>query len=112
METNNKLDLAELIMKYGTENFQDFEGFSDKEERDLLIEEIKKCSEIFRYDEKTDDEYIQTLCDIVLIKLLGELYDEEFDIKYYLDKVFETMARWDNILTCRYLLKSGIDWIK
>jgi len=107
---NNKLDLAELITKYGTEASQDFEGFSSREEQELLMKEIKKCSKIFGY--RKSDEYIQTLCDIVLIKILGELHEGEFDVPYYVDKVLDYMATWDAILTCRYLLKSGIDWNK
>ena len=111
MDMSNKLDLAELITKYGTDCFQDFEGFSSSEEQELIVNEIKKCSKLFDYKEG-DKEYIQTLCDIVMIKIVGELQEGEFDVTYYVSKVLEYMASWDDMLTCRYLSKSGIDWNK
>ena len=107
---DNKLDLAELIEKYGSNAFQDFEGFSSSEEHELLIKEIIKCSKLFEYRE--DPEYTQTLCDIVLIKILGEFNEGDFEISYYVEKILDTMIFWDDVLSCRYLLKSGIDWLK
>lgn len=107
MDMSNKIDLAELITKYGTECFQDFEGFSSSEEQELLVNEIKKCSKIFEYK---GAEFIQNLCDIVLIKLVGELNEGEFDITYYLTDLLEYMVFWDDVLSCRYLLKSGMNW--
>jgi len=104
---SNKLDLAALIEKYGSETTQDFEGFPSSEEQELLMKEIKNCARYFDYKES---EYIQILCDIVLIKILGRLDEGEFDITYYLTDLLEYMVFWDDVLSCRYLLKSGIDW--
>ncbi len=109
MNMSNKIDLAELITKYGTECFQDFEEFSSSEEQELIVNEIKKCSKIFDYK---GEEFVQNLCDIILIKIVGELNEGEFDVTYYVDKILETMTIWSDILSCRYLLKSGIEWSK
>lgn len=106
----NKIDLAELIIKFGSENFQDFEGFSCSEEQELLINAINKHKKLFTY--KDSPEFTQAVCDIVLIKLIGELNEGEFDVSYYVDKVFDYMIFWGDVLNCRYLLKSGIDWNK
>ena len=104
---SNKIDLMAVIEAYGSETKQDFEGFSSSEEQELLINEIKKCSKYFDFKES---EYVQILCDIVLIKILGQLNEGEFDVTYYVDKVLEYMVFWDDVLSCRYLLKSGINW--
>lgn len=104
---SNKLDLADLITKYGSETKQDFEGFSSSEEQELLMKEIKNCARYFDYKEP---DYIQILCDIVLIKIIGQLNEGEFDITYYLTDLLEYMVFWDDVLSCRYLLKSGMNW--
>ncbi len=104
---SNKIDLVSVIETYGSQTKQDFKSFSSLEEQELLINKIKKCSKYFDFK---GPEYIQILCDIVLIKTLEQLNDEEFDVTYYVDKLLEYMAFWDDVLTCRYLLKSGIDW--
>jgi hypothetical protein len=109
MDMTNKIDLAAEIEKYGTDCFQDFEGFSSSEEQELIINEIKKCARIFDYKET---EYVQILCDVVLINIISEFQNGESDISYYIDKILESMVFYDNILSCRYLLKSGIDWNK
>lgn len=104
------IDLAAEITKYGEESFQDFEGFSSVEEQELILNEIKKCSKSFLY--KEDLEYIQTLCDIVLIKILGELQEGDLSVTDCVDKVLDYMVIFNDMLSCRYLLKSGINWIK
>jgi len=110
MDMSNKIDLVAEITKYSTDCFQDFEGFSSSEEQELLIKEIKKCSKIFEY--KKNKGYLQILCDIVLLKIIGDLQEGEFDVTYYVEKVIDYMVFWDDVLSCRYLLKSGIDWNK
>ena len=105
----NKIDLAAEITKYGTKCFQDFEGFTSEKEYELIKKEIRKCAKIFSFKGKR---YIQTLCDIVLIKIIAQLNEGDMDILESVDKILETMASWDDILSCRYLLKSGINWNK
>jgi len=107
---SNKIDLVEVITKYGTGSFQDFEGFIEKQELKLLKKEIKKASKLADY--KEDPEYTQILCDIVLIKIIGELNEGESDLSYYINsqKTLDYMIFWNDLLSCRYLLKSGIDW--
>lgn len=104
---SNKIDLMAVIETYGSETKQDFEGFSSSEECYLLIKGIKDCSKYFDHE---GPEYVQILCDIVLIKTLGRLDEGEFDVTYYLTDLLEYMTFWDDVLTCRYLLKSGINW--
>lgn len=110
VDHSNKIDLVEMITKFGSEAFQDFEGFSSSEEQELLINEINKHKRICDY--KQDPEFTQQVCDIVLLKLVGELNEGEFDVTYYVDKVLDYMVFWMDILNCRYLMKSGIDWTK
>lgn len=110
MELNNKIDLAELVTRYGSSCFQDFEGFSCSEERELLINEINKHKKLFNY--KDNPEFTQAVCDIVLIKILGQLNEGDFDVTYYVEKILDYMVFWSDVISCRYLLKSGIDWNK
>lgn len=107
---SNKIDLMAVIEAYGSETKQDFEGFSSSEEQELLINEINKHKKLFTY--KDSPEFTQAVCDIVLIKLVGYLNEGEFDVTYCVDKVFDYMIFWGDVLDCRYLLKSGIDWNK
>ena len=106
---SNNLDLAELITKYGSNTHQDFEGFLNSEEQELIIKEIKNCVKIFEYK---GEEFSQALCDIVLINIIGEFNEEDITLTNVIDKILETMMMWDGILSCRFLLKSGINWTK
>ncbi len=103
----NKIDVSTLIEKYGTGNFQDFEGFSCVEDQQLIINEIKRCLVNFDYKDK---EFLQALGDIVLIKSVGELNDGDEPITYHVNRVIELMSNWYDTLSCRYLLKSGFNW--
>jgi len=105
----NKIDISALIEKYGTGNFQDFEGFTCVEEQQLIVNEIKKCLKCFDYK---DTEFLQALGDIVLIKSVGEFNEGDEPITYHVDRVIELMSNWYDILSCRYLLKSGINWLE
>lgn len=108
MNKISMIDLAAEIGTYGEESYQDFEGFSSKEEQELIVNEIKKCMILFEH--KINEDYIQTLCDIVLIKTISKLHEGEFEVDHYVNEILDLMVIWDDILNCRYLIKSGIDW--
>jgi hypothetical protein len=106
----NKIDLAAEITKFGTDCYQDFEGFTSVEEQELVLNEIKKCAKIFEYKEKPG--LIQILCDVVLIKIIGEMNEGDISVTDAVDKILDYMVIYNDILSCRYLLKSGINWNK
>jgi len=95
------MDIIDLIERFGSENIQNFQTTLSEKELKVLSEKIKQYSN--SYKRNNNEEYIQSLCDIIFFKICVLADSENLNFQDVLDAVPDMFVLWDDIIKHRYL---------